>query len=47
MQHYVMLEQSYWTVFCGHCMYPRLRKRVANARACEHYEARSQEEAPS
>ena len=44
-QHYVCPDgERYMTTYCGHCVYPRIKKRVPDTRSCEHFAARQQEE---
>lgn len=37
-QHYTLDEQTCMPVDCGHCCYPRLKKRVPDTPACANYE---------
>lgn len=41
IQHYIELEEKYTTVFCGHCIYPRIKNRKPNEKACDHYKERT------
>lgn len=36
-QHYIKCGKKYKLVWCGHCDYPRLKKREAGTPACEHF----------
>lgn len=36
-QHYIKFQGRYTTVYCGHCVYPGLKNRKPDNKACEHY----------
>ena len=40
-QHYVKMGRRYSEVFCGHCVYPRLKTRKPDAEGCKYYKASS------
>lgn len=41
-QHYVLDEQRCTSVNCGHCIYPRVKHREPNTKACQHYDQRTE-----
>lgn len=42
-QHYVKRGKGYTRVNCGHCVHPRIKKRLPNTTACDHYREKVQE----
>ncbi|MDY3618429.1 hypothetical protein [Agathobaculum sp.] len=36
-QHYVKLPKRFTTANCGHCVYPRMKKRTPDNPACEYF----------
>lgn len=42
-QHYVKMGYRYATANCGHCIYPRLKHRTPQHKACGHYKEKSPE----
>lgn len=42
-QHYIKFGRRYSPISYGHCVYPRLKKRETDNKACEHYKARETE----
>ena len=40
-QHYIKLGKSYQAIMYGHCVFPRLKKRESDEKACEHYKQRN------
>ncbi len=43
-RHYVHMGWRYQEISCGHCVYPRLKHRMANMSACVHYRSRNEED---
>ena len=43
-QHYIKFGKSYRSIEHGHCVFPRLKKRETNEKACEHYNEQQKEE---
>lgn len=41
-QHYVRLNRKYSPIASGHCPWPHLRNRKADAPACERWEAKKE-----
>ena len=41
-QHYVYYDRGYHWAYAGHCVYPRLKVRKPDEKACEHFEKCSQ-----
>ena len=39
-RHYILDKQRCTPVNCGHCIYPRIKKREPNRAACEYFEYR-------
>ena len=39
-QHYIKRGNRYDEIHYGHCVYPRLKKRNTDEKACEHYKER-------
>lgn len=42
LQHYVIDDQSYTAIHCGHCTRPRLKNRRPLDNACEHFVQRTE-----
>ena len=40
-QHYVIDDQRYMAVPCGHCSKPRLKPRKPSAKVCAHFSQRT------
>lgn len=40
-QHYIKSGKSYREIMYGHCVYPGLKKRETDQKACEHYKERT------
>ena len=40
-QHYVIDDQNYFTVHCGHCTYPRTKNRKPQTKACQYFTQRT------
>jgi len=40
-QHYIKSGKRYNKIHYGHCVYPRLKKRETDQKACEHYKERT------
>lgn len=40
-QHYILSEQRCDVTNCGHCVYPRLKHRKPNDKACDNFQDRS------
>ena len=39
LQHYILDgKNGYKACNCGHCVYPRIKRRVGICKACEHYQ---------
>ncbi len=36
-QHYIKFGRRYLEIAYGHCVYPRLKRRNTQAKACEHF----------
>ena len=36
-QHYIKFGKSYRQILYGHCVYPRLKKRDSDTKACEYF----------
>ncbi|MDP4120565.1 MAG: hypothetical protein Q8876_05875 [Bacillota bacterium] len=36
-QHYIKFGESYSEISDGHCVYPRLKNRGTDTKACEHF----------
>ncbi len=39
-QHYIKFGRSYRDIAYGHCVFPRLKKRETNEKACGQYKER-------
>lgn len=39
--HYHIDEECYMQIDCGHCIYPRLKHRKPNTKACSYYQHRA------
>ena len=37
IQHYALDSKKIFRVHCGHCTYPRVRRKLPDAKACESY----------
>ncbi len=37
IQHYIRIENKYSEIALGHCVYPRVKSRDRDTKACEHY----------
>ena len=36
-QHYILTEGRIMRVFCGHCIFPKVKHKRPFSKACEHY----------
>ena len=43
MLHYMKSEKRYLKTGAGHCMYPRIKLRHINAKACEYFTDKEKE----
>ena len=41
-QHYTVSEDHYSAAHCGHCNYLRMKHRKPRAKACEHFQLRTE-----
>ena len=37
IQHYTYDKEKFFRVYCGHCTYSRVRRKLPDAKACENY----------
>ena len=37
LQHYTLDERKIFRVYCGHCTFPRARRKQPDAKACENF----------
>ena len=44
-QHYAMDKRRIFRVHCGHCTYPKAKRKKPDAKCCEHYEQAEADEA--
>lgn len=42
-QHYVRFGRSYREAHCGHCVYPRVKSRAPDTKACGAFEEKKTE----
>ena len=40
VRHYVRFDEKYVEAFIGHCVFPRIKSRSLDAKACAHFEER-------
>ncbi len=40
-QHYTVSQSKFHGCDCGHCVYPRLKTRKPDTKACKHFQART------
>ena len=41
-QHYTVSDEHYSELYCGHCTCPRTKHRKPDAKACEHFQLRTE-----
>ena len=46
-QHYILDSQRCSRVCCGHCVYPRIKHRSPENRACDYFKQCSSEDLPN
>ena len=37
LQHYVLGKTKIFRIYCGHCTYCNVRRRLPDSKACEHF----------
>ena len=40
IQHYTKVQGSCFRVYCGHCIYPKVKHRLPYTKACKYFEER-------
>jgi len=38
LQHYAFDNRKIFRVYCGHCTFPKIRRRKPHTKACEHFQ---------
>ena len=44
VQHFAVYKGKCIKVYCGHCIYPRIKERKPDTLACKHYKEKAEEE---
>ena len=45
-QHYTFDNRRIFRVYCGHCVYPKVKKRLPDAEICQHFVPADQNQLP-
>lgn len=45
LQHYALGKRKLFSLYCGHCVFPKVRRRMPGAKVCEHFVSGEKDEA--